>query len=112
MSQFSRVARPSGYLEKYRMPRSKGFRRGTRSLLTSRKRSRGLSRFMREYKVDDKVVIQIDPSQHKGMPHRRFHGRVGTINKVNIRSLVVTMLMGSKLKTVIARLEHVKPHKV
>jgi len=94
------------------MPRSKGFRRGTRALLTSRKRSRGLSRFMREYKVDDKVVIQIDPSQQKGMPHRRFHGRVGTIDKVNIRSLEVTMLIGKKLKKVITRLEHVKPHKV
>ncbi len=94
------------------MPRSKGFRRGTRALLTSRKRSRGLSRFMREYKVDDKVVIQIDPSQQKGMPHRRFHGRVGTIDKVNIRSLEVTMLIGSKLKKVITRLEHVKPHKI
>ncbi len=67
---------------------------------------------MRDYKVDDKVVIQIDPSQQKGMPHRRFHGRVGTINKVNIRSLVVTMLIGAKLKTVIARLEHVKPHRM
>jgi len=94
------------------MPRSKGFRRGTRALFTSRKRGRGLSRFMRDYQLDDKVVIKIDPSQQKGMPHRRFHGMVGTIIKVNIRSLVVTMFMGSKLKTVITRLEHVKPHKV
>ncbi|MFQ6011523.1 MAG: 50S ribosomal protein L21, partial [Nitrososphaerales archaeon] len=87
------------------MPRSKGFRRGTRALLTSRRRSRGLSRFIREYKVDDKVVIQLDPSQQKGMPHRRFHGRVGKVEKVNVRSLEVSLMIGSKLKKVITRVE-------
>lgn len=71
-----------------------------------------MSRFMRDYKVDDKVIIQIDPSQQKGMPHRRFHGRVGTIEKVYMRSLVLTLMMGSKLKKVITRLEHVKPERV
>ena len=71
-----------------------------------------MSRFMREYKVDDKVVIQLDPSQQKGMPHRRFHGMVGTIEKVHMRSLVLTLMMGSKPKKVITRLEHVKPERV
>ncbi|MCP8304471.1 MAG: 50S ribosomal protein L21 [archaeon] len=91
------------------MVRSKGFRRKTRSLLTKKKK-KGLTPFLHEYKVEDKVVINIDPSQVKGMPHRRYHGRVGTIREVRRRSVVVTVPMGGKVKKVIARLEHVKPH--
>lgn len=65
---------------------------------------------LREYKVNDKVVIDIDPAQVKGMPHRRFQGLVGTVREVQRRALVIDVPVGNKLKTVIARLEHVKPH--
>ncbi len=65
---------------------------------------------MRSYKVSAKVVIDIDPGQVKGMPHRRFQGLVGTIQEVRRRSIVVAVKVGDKKKTVIARLEHVKPH--
>ncbi|MCP8322641.1 MAG: hypothetical protein L6N96_00475 [Candidatus Methylarchaceae archaeon HK02M2] len=91
------------------MVHSRGFRRKTRSLLTKKKK-RSLMSFLHEYKVEDKVVINIDPSQVKGMPHRRYQGRVGTIAEVRRRSVVVTIQMGGKVKKVIARLEHVKPH--
>ena len=91
------------------MPRSKGYRRGTRSLLT-KKEHRGLSSFLHEYKVNDKVVIDIGPSQVKGMPHRRYQGLVGTVEEVRRRSLVIKVPVGGKVKKVITRLEHVKPH--
>lgn len=91
------------------MPVSKGYRRKTRS----RFRARGvptMAPFLRTYRISDKVVIDIDPSQVKGMPHRRFQGLVGTVHEVRGRALVIRVPVGHKTKTVVARLEHVKPH--
>jgi len=92
------------------MPRSRGYRKKTRSLLTKDSNSeQGLSYIMKEYNVNDKVVIKINPSIVKGMPHRRYHGKVGIVEKVMKRSLLVNIKVGDKTKKVIARLEHVKP---
>ena len=92
------------------MARHHGFRQNTRSLLT-KKRRKGLSIFLRNYAVGQKVVIDIDPAQVKGMPHRRYQGLVGTITLVMRRVVKVDVAMGGKMKTVIARLEHITPHK-
>ncbi|MDP6641657.1 MAG: hypothetical protein QF381_04390 [Nitrososphaerales archaeon] len=92
------------------MPRSKGFRRKTRSLLKKTRRARGLSYVLIEYHVNDKVVVNIDSSQVKGMPHRRFQGLVGTVKEIRSRSLVLDVPVGNKIKKLISRLEHVKPH--
>ena len=78
--------------------------------MSTRGVNRGLSTILREYHVDDKVVIDIDPTQVKGMPHRRFQGRVGVVEKVGRRSLVVKVPVGEKIRKVIARLEHIRPH--
>ncbi|HJN57752.1 MAG TPA: hypothetical protein QGF52_01900 [Nitrososphaerales archaeon] len=92
------------------MPRSKGFRRKTRRLLRKTKRACGLSYVMIEYKVEDKVVVNIDSSQVKGMPHRRFQGLVGTVKEIRPRSLIMDVPVGNKIKKLQARLEHIKPH--
>jgi large subunit ribosomal protein L21e len=76
----------------------------------TKKVHRGLTSFLHEYKVDDRVVVDIDPSQVKGMPHRRYQGLVGTVEEVRRRSLVIKVPVGSKVKKVMTRLEHVKPH--
>mgnify|MGYP001158178699 FL=1 len=92
------------------MARNSGYRRKTRSLLSKKKPyPKGLSYLLRDYKSDDKVIIIIDPTQVKGMPHRRFHGLVGTVKQANKRSLEIAVPVGKKLKTVIARFEHIKP---
>lgn len=93
------------------MPKSKGFRRKTRKLMKKSRRATGLSKILIEYHVDDKVVIDIDPSQVKGMPHRRFQGKVGTVEEVRPRSLLINVPIGKKMKRVSARLEHIRPHK-
>ena len=93
------------------MPKYKGYRRKTRKLLTADKRI-GLSRLLQEYKVGQRVIIDIDPSQHKGMPHRRFQGKVGVVKEIRKRSLVLDVPIGNKIKTIIVRLEHIKPMKV
>jgi large subunit ribosomal protein L21e len=64
---------------------------------------------LRDYSVDQKVVIKIDSTQVKGMPHRRFNGLVGKVTKVGRRTLIVDVPVGDKVKTVIARKEHVAP---
>jgi large subunit ribosomal protein L21e len=92
------------------LPHHKGFKRKTRSLLTSKGKP-GLSRLMIEYVVGQKVAIDIEPSQEKGMPHRRFQGLVGIIQEVRPRAVVVDVPVGDKTKRIIARFEHIKPLK-
>jgi large subunit ribosomal protein L21e len=69
----------------------------------------GLSRILRDYSVDQKIVIKIDSTQVKGMPHRRFNGLVGTVKEVGTRALIIEVPVGDKTKTVIARKEHIFP---
>ncbi|HYC27140.1 MAG TPA: hypothetical protein VEB67_03865, partial [Nitrososphaerales archaeon] len=64
------------------MPKSHGSRRRTRALLRAPKTKRGLSSLLVEYNPSDRVVVKIDPTQVKGMPHRRFNGLVGTVTEV------------------------------
>ena len=66
---------------------------------------------LHDYKVGDKVVIDIDPSEHNSMPHKRFQGRVGIVEEVGRRTLKVRVKVGGKDKYVIARLNHFKPLK-
>ncbi|MDG6983041.1 MAG: 50S ribosomal protein L21 [Nitrososphaerota archaeon] len=89
------------------MPKSHGTRRRTRSLLRSSPAKKGLSSMLVEYSPNDKVVIKIDPAQVKGMPHRRFNGLVGTVTEVGRRAVTVDVPVGDKVKTLIARKEHV-----
>ncbi|MBS7606347.1 MAG: 50S ribosomal protein L21e [Candidatus Bathyarchaeia archaeon] len=94
------------------MPLSHGLRRKTRALLRKGPRNRGksrLSRILYEYKPGDKVVIDIDPSIHKGMPHRRYQGKVGTIIAKRGRAYEVSVTQGDALKEIIVRPEHLKP---
>jgi large subunit ribosomal protein L21e len=94
--------------------KAKGYRRKTRYLLKRRPRERGktgLSKLLREYEPADKVVIRLDPSVHKGMPHRRFHGHIGVIVDKRGKSYVVNVSQGNAIKEIIVRPEHITPHK-
>jgi len=88
------------------MPKSHGYRRRTRSLLRSSKR-RGLTYLLTEYSPNDKVVVKIDPSQVKGMPHRRFNGLVGVVKVVGRRAVTLEVPVGNKTKVLTARKEHI-----
>ena len=70
-----------------------------------------MSSILREYSLNDRVVIKIDPAQVKGMPHRRFNGLVGVVKDVGTRVLTIEVPVGEKMKVVIARKEHVSPLK-
>jgi len=91
--------------------RSKGYRSKTRTLFRKQPRERGkvgLSRLLRTYNPGDKVKIRIDSSVHKGMPHRRYHGRVGVIKGRRGRSYVIEIGEGKQTRTLIARPEHIE----
>ena len=93
------------------MPVSRGPRRKSRSVLTKRVREKGklgLSRLLAEYEVGDKVIINIDPGVHKGMPHKRFQGKVGTVVEKRGRAYVLDLPQRKTSKYVIAGPEHIK----
>jgi len=94
--------------------KSKGFRAGTRRLLKKQPRERGklrLSKLLQEYQSGSSVVIKIDSSVQRGMPHRRYHGKVGTIMNRRGRSYVVSVSQGDAVKEIIVRPEHLEPYK-
>jgi large subunit ribosomal protein L21e len=95
------------------MKKSKGYRANTRQLLRKRTREKGkigLSRLLHEYEPGEKVVIKIEPAVHKGMPHRRYHGKIGVVKEKRGRAYVLDVTQGDKTKTIIVRPEHLRTH--
>ena len=85
----------------------------TRALLKRDPRERGkttLSKILQSYNEGDKVVVKIDSSVHKGMPHRRFHGRIGVVQAKRGRSYVIHVTQGDATKEIIVRPEHLTPY--
>ena len=96
------------------MKKSKGYRAGTRRLLKKEPRERGkkrLSKLLHEYQPGSRVVIKIDPSIQKGMPHKRYHGKIGTVIDKRGRSYILNVTQGDAVKEIIVRPEHLEPYK-
>jgi large subunit ribosomal protein L21e len=84
----------------------------TRALLRKDPRERGrttLSKILQSYTEGDQVVVKIDSSVQKGMPHRRYHGKIGVIMAKRGRSYVVHVTQGDATKEIIVRPEHLTP---
>ncbi len=93
------------------MPKSQGLRKKTRKLFSRKPNEHGklgLSKLLQKYEPGDKVVINIDPSVHKGMPHQRYQGRVGIIRSKRGRSYEVSVTLEEAVKEIIVRPEHLK----
>jgi len=88
--------------------RSHGFKHKSRNVM-SKSAPRGVSFLLREYREGEQALVIIDPRQHKGLPHRRYHGKVGNIVNVGRRSVILDVKLGNKTKTLITRLDHIKP---
>lgn len=92
---------------------SKGYYTGTRSLLTKPTRAKGkpkISKLLHEYATGDQVIIKMDSSVQKSMPHKRFHGKIGQIIEKRGRAYVVSVPQGAMRKTIIVRSEHLEPY--
>ena len=91
------------------MPSSHGTRRKSRSVLTKDKTARGISFLLIDYKVGDKVIVDVDPTEHNTTPHRRFQGKVGIVEEVGRRTLKLAVMIGEKQKFLCTKLNHIKP---
>ncbi len=95
------------------MSKSQGFRANTRSLLRKKPRERGklsVTKLLRQFNIGDKVIVKIDSAVHKGMPHRRYHGKVGIVQKRRGRAYIVHVPIGKSIKEIIVRPEHLEPY--
>ena len=88
--------------------RSHGFKHKSRSIMT-KDSPRGVSFMLRVYSIGDRALVIIDPRQHKALPHRRYHGKVGIVKEVGRRTVILNVKLGDKTKTLITRLDHIKP---
>jgi len=90
---------------------SKGPRAGTRYKLQRKPRNRGLTKItmsLQTFEEGERASVKIDPSVHKGMPNKRFHGLTGIVKGTQGSCYVVEVKDGNMAKTVVARPEHLK----
>ena len=96
------------------MKKSKGYRRSTRRLLKKPSRDKGrpkLGRLLHAYEVGSQVIVKADSSVQKSLPHKRFHGKIGTVMAKRGRGYVVSVPQGDAVKEIIVRSEHLEPYK-
>jgi len=100
------------------MPHSFGTRARTRHMFSKKFRQHGpihLSKYLMHVKVGDYVDIFADPSIHKGMPHKHYHGRTGIVFNVTKSAVGVRVnkfVNGRILeKRIHVRIEHIRPSK-
>jgi len=92
---------------------SKGLYAGTRSLLRKPTREKGkphIGKILQEYQVGSQVIIRMDSSVQKSMPHKRFHGKIGTIIEKRGRGYVISVPQGNSVKQIIVRSEHIESY--
>ncbi len=92
---------------------SKGYYAGTRSLLKKPIRERGkpkISKILQDYPPGSQVIIKMDSSTQKSMPHKRFHGKIGTVKEKRGRGYVIVVPQGNSIKEIIVRSEHLEPY--
>lgn len=100
------------------MPHSFGIRARTRHMFAKKHRQHGpihLSQYLMNVKVGDYVDIFADPSIHKGMPHKGYHGRTGIVFNVTKSAVGVRVnkLVNGRIieKRIHVRIEHVRKSK-
>ncbi len=64
---------------------------------------------LHDYKIGDKVLIKINPTYHKGMPHSRYHGKIATVTGSRGRAYILKVRNMDKVKDIIVRPEHMVP---
>lgn len=92
---------------------SKGYHTGARGILKKKPREKGkpkLTKLLTKYEPGSKVIIKMDSSVQKGMPHKRFHGKIGTVIERRGRGYVVSVPNGDAVKEIIVRSEHLEPY--
>jgi len=92
---------------------SKGYYTRARRLLKKKPREKGkpkLGKLLIEYELGSQVIIKMNSSVQKSLPHKRFHGKIGTVKAKRGRGYVVSVSKGDAIKTIIVRSEHLEPY--
>jgi len=90
----------------------RGFRSGTRSTFKKAKRSKfTVEKFMKEFDTGQRVVVKQDPSSQSSMPHKRYRGKIGTVEGKRGMAYVVDVKIGKTNKQIITKPEHLKQHR-
>eukprot|EP00520_Triparma_pacifica_P016595 CAMPEP_0118644472 /NCGR_PEP_ID=MMETSP0785-20121206/6965_1 /TAXON_ID=91992 /ORGANISM="Bolidomonas pacifica, Strain CCMP 1866" /LENGTH=161 /DNA_ID=CAMNT_0006536249 /DNA_START=8 /DNA_END=493 /DNA_ORIENTATION=+ len=100
------------------MPHSFGTRARTRDMFSKKFKQHGLphlSQYLMNVKVGDYVDIFANPSIHKGMPYKHYHGRTGIVfnlTKTSVGIRVNKPVNGRIIeKRIHVRIEHVRKSK-
>lgn len=67
-----------------------------------------LRNYLQEFSEGDKVALRTEPAVQNGMYHRRFHGKIGTIERKNGSCYYVRIKDGDKAKHLIVHPVHLK----
>ena len=90
------------------MTKSRGFRAGTRRKLKKKHRDKfTVEKYLQEFKQGDRVIIDIDSSSQKSMPHFRYQGSAGTIAEKRGMGYVVNVRLGNKEMRLSTKPEHI-----
>ena len=65
-----------------------------------------LGKYLKQLKPGDRVVFRVTSSSHKGVYHRRFHGKTGDIISIKGKSCEVKVNDKNKQKTVLTNPVH------
>lgn len=93
---------------------SKGYFTGARRLLKKAPREKGkpkIGKLLKEYDPGTQVIIKMDSSVQKSLPHKRFHGKIGTVLEKRGRGYVVSVADGAAVKQIIVRSAHIEEYK-
>ncbi len=88
-----------------------GLRKKSRSKFSKPRRQRGkvgVSRYFNEFKPGEKVMLQAEPSVHKGLYFSRFHGKSGTMGARRGECYEIFVRDQGKEKTIIAHPAHIR----
>ena len=91
--------------------RTGGSRRKTRYYFSKRRYDRGkisIKNYLQSFEKGDKVILLADPSVHKALYFRRFHAKVGKIEKSRGSCYEISIKEGNKPKTVIVHPVHLR----
>lgn len=91
--------------------KGKGSRRKSSHKLSKSVRERGkieIRYILQEFSKGDRVVIKIDPSFHKGLPHPRFYGKVGEVIDKRGDCYEIKINDGNKEKILIVHPAHLR----
>jgi len=70
-----------------------------------------LGKLLIEHALGSQVIIKMDSSVQKSLPHKRFHGKIGTVVEKRGRGYVVSVAQGNAVKQIIVRSEHLEPYR-